>query len=62
MKTKENNSHTAIKSMTHKLNFQVDEEECSVRETRPMSSVQCSKNDCDTWEVKKHYYELDIGS
>lgn len=32
--------------------LQVDEEECSARETKPENSVKCSKNDCDTWEVK----------
>ena len=31
--------------------MQVDEEECSVRKTKPVSSVKCSRNDCDTWEV-----------
>ena len=29
--------------------MQVDEEEC--RKTKPVSSVKCSRNDCDTWEV-----------
>ena len=39
-----------------KFLLQVDEEECSVRETKPENSVKCSKNDCDTWEVKHRKY------
>jgi len=29
----------------------VDEEECSARGVKPVSSIECSEEDCDTWEV-----------
>ena len=35
------------------LSCQVDEEECSAQERRPVGAVQCSQQDCDTWEVSK---------
>ena len=31
--------------------FEVDEEECTKSSSRPMSQIQCSPDDCDTWDI-----------